>query len=342
MRETVSNDRSMYALLRAPRQRAPSSRRDARSTRRGHSEVATMVEADDSIHVPVQPEAVLEYLAPREDETVLDGTVGMGGHAARILAATTRGKLIGLDRDADALAVATPRLTRFGDRVVLHRANFERFAEFVGGIKLGGAVLDLGFSSLQVDRAARGFTYQDDGPLDMRMDAGAGTRTAADLLNRAPHAELLRIVREYGDEPAAKRIVDAVVVARGRAPLRRTCELRDIVERALRTRSPEVLTRTLSRVFMGLRIAVNDELGVLERTLPRIVDALAPLGRLVVLTFHSGEDRIVKQCLQASAEHGIGRVLTARPIEPTASELARNPRSRSSKLRALERLAVGR
>lgn len=292
----------------------------------------------EAIHVPVQVDAVVAHLAPREDETILDGTIGMGGHALQVLAATTTGRIIGLDRDDRALTIATSRLSRFAPRFTLVRSSFENFADSIGATMLGGALLDLGISSLQIDDAARGFSYSEDGPLDMRMDPRPGVRPASDLVNRASPADLVRWIRDLGDEPAAKRIVDVLVAVRERAPLRRTCELRDVVARGLRTRSEEVLTRTLARVFMALRIVVNDEIGALERTLPRLIERLLPDRRLVVLSFHGGEDRVVKNCFQDAEAHGLVRVLTPRPLEPSAAEVARNPRARSSKLRALERL----
>lgn len=294
----------------------------------------------DAIHIPVQVDAVVGYLAPREDEWILDGTIGIGGHALGILGATRTGRLIGLDRDDRALAIARARLAAFGPRVALHRSSFGRFADFVGSAPLGGALLDLGVSSLQLDDASRGFSYQEDGPLDMRMDPRPGTKSAADLVNRSAPAEIVRWFRDLGDEPAAKRIADVLVEARRRAPLRRTCELRDVVARALRTRSEDALTRSLSRVFMALRIVVNDELGELERTLPRLIDRLSAGRRLAVLSFHGGEDRLVKNCFSEAEARGVARVVTPRPLEPSAAEVSRNPRARSSKLRVVERVAA--
>lgn len=292
----------------------------------------------EAIHLPVQVDAVVEQLAPREDEWILDGTIGMGGHALRVLESTRTGRVIGLDRDERALAIAKARLASFGSRVSLHEASFERFADFLGDVPLGGALLDLGISSLQIDDASRGFSYQEDGPLDMRMQPRRGVATAADLVNRSAPSDLVRWIREIGDEPAAKRIADVLVETRRRAPLRRTCEMRDIVARALRTRSEEALTRTLARVFMALRIVVNDELGAIERTLPLLIERLAHQRRLAVLSFHGGEDRVVKQCFHDAQSRGVARVLTSKPIEPGAAEVARNPRARSSKLRVLERV----
>ncbi len=349
--------RTTYALFRARRVRAPRRRDSFAMTivlrpRGGRSEaMGSMNDPHARVHESVQADAVLQYLAPRDGDLILDGTLGAGGHALRVLQATATGRVIGLDRDPEILAIAKQRLEGFAARARFELASFERFDEFLGDAPLAGALLDLGVSSLQIDRAARGFSYREDGPLDMRMDASGTSagknvprhlRSAADLLNKAPADELYHVLRDLGDEPAAKRIVAGIVEARGRAPLRRTCELRDVVAKALRRPSEDSLTKSLSRVFMGIRMAVNDELGVLERTLPRLIARLAAGGRLVVLSFHGGEDRVVKRAFLDAAGAGLARVLTDRPLEPTAFEVAKNPRARSSKLRALERVATDR
>lgn len=299
-----------------------------------------MSDFSNSVHESVQPDAVLQMLALRDGDLVVDCTLGGGGHSERILSATPSGRVIGLDRDPQILALTKQRLARFGDRITFVHSEYEKFDSALRGASIHGALLDLGVSSLQIDRAERGFSFQVDGPLDMRMDNQRGN-SAADLLARLPAAELTRIFREIGDEPNAKRIADEIVLTRKRAPIRRTCELADLVARALRRTSREAVTKTLARVFMALRIVVNDELGQLERTLPRLIERLAPKGRLVVLSFHGGEDRIVKHAFKQAEGQGLGEILTDRPLEASSLEIAANPRARSSKLRAFERSSVG-
>jgi 16S rRNA (cytosine1402-N4)-methyltransferase len=290
-----------------------------------------------AIHVPIQVRTILELLALRDGDLALDLTVGYGGHAERMLEAAGSNRVLGIDRDREILALNAQRNARFADRLELHHGNFEDFERFLGPRTFSAALLDLGVSSLQLDRRERGFSFQADGPLDMRMDESSRT-TAADLLRRADPRELFQIIRGIGDEPAAKRIVDAIVAARRAAPPRTTFELRDLIAGAVRVRSEDALTRTLSRVFMALRIVVNDELGMLERTLPRLIERILPGGRIVVASFHSGEDRVVKRCFADAAKAGLVRLLTPRPIEADPDEIRVNPRARSSKVRAVERI----
>lgn len=297
---------------------------------------------DRSVHEPVQVGTVLELLSDRVDGTVVDLTVGAGGHAEAILNASERGRLIGLDQDPQILEIARARLAPFGDRVVaLRSANFDqidRVLDELGIETVSGALLDLGVSSLQLDEAERGFSFDHDGPLDMRMSS-ASERTAQDLVNRGDRDELFHAIRVLGDEPRAGRVVDAILAARDRAPLRRTCELAELVERALGGRPPRgrrhhVATRT----FQGLRMAINDELGALERALPRVLDRLDSGGRAVVISFHGGEDRVCKQVFRAAREAGQVRLLTKKPVPASAREIRQNPRARSSRIRGVERM----
>ena len=287
------------------------------------------------IHQPVMPDEVVDLLARPGARTLLDLTVGAGGHAGLLLDAAPDATLIGTDRDPRILEVAAEQLASFGGRVTLRHARFDRFAEALeelGVAAVDGVLLDLGVSSLQLDDADFGFSFDRDGPLDMRMDPDA-TVTAADLVNRSSREELLGIIGGLGDEPSAGRVVAEILRARERAPLRRTCELADLVARVVRRpRHHHPATRT----FQGLRMAVNDELGVLERTLPRVIERLAPSGRVVVISFHSGEDRVVKRAFKAAERDGRGRSTTSRPTTPGSKEIARNPRARSARLRALE------
>lgn len=305
-----------------------------------------------SQHVPVLREAVLAYLQPRPGGTYIDATVGGGGHAEAILEASAPdGRLLGIDADPDALRRARQRLRRFGDRVVLVRGNFDRLAAIArrhGFVPADGILMDLGVSLDQLNDPRRGFSFQVEGPLDMRMDPSL-PRTAADLVNTLTEEELARLIRTYGEEPNARRIARAIVRAR---PLRTTRELAACVE-AVVPRRPGQRLHPATRTFLALRIAVNDELGALERALPQALEILRPGGRLVVISFHSLEDRIVKQFFQREAKDCICpprapicvcghkarvRILTRKPVTPSPEEVAMNPRSRSAKLRAVEKL----
>ncbi len=284
-----------------------------------------MGEPGERLHEPVMAGEVTELLAGRG--VVLDLTVGAGGHAEALLRAGV-GRVIGVDRDPEALRLARRRLASFGGRFAAVQARFSRPP--VGG-PVDGVLYDLGVSSIQLDRPERGFSYRLAGPLDMRM--GPDGPSAMELVNEAPEAELARIIAEYGEEPRARRVAAAIVRARGRAPIRTTEELARIVAGALGARrgGPHPARRT----FQALRIAVNRELEELEASLPRAVALLAPGGRLVVISYHSLEDRIVKRFLLGAP--GL-LVLTRKPRRPSAAERERNPRARSAKLRAAEKL----
>ena len=290
-------------------------------------------------------------LKPRSDGLYLDGTLGGGGHAEAILEASPpAGRLIGLDRDPHALDFARRRLLRFGDRIELYERNFAEIEELpeLATRRLDGALLDLGVSSAQIDEKARGFSYQQDAPLDMRM--GPRGEPARDLLTRADIDELTDIIRRYGEERHARRIALAIVRERDRNPIQTTGRLREIVEQAV-PRSEHRL-KSVARVFQALRIAVNAELEALSAGLPRIVDRLADGGRLVVISYHSLEDRIVKHFFRGLAADCVcppdfpvcrcdkraeAAILTPRPVSAGPPEAAANPRSRSARLRAIER-----
>ena len=276
-------------------------------------------------------------LRPRGEGWVIDATVGMGGHAEAILSASdTSVSLLGLDVDPEALARAGARLASFGDRVRLVRSSFRDLAQAAGahGIDSPRSILlDLGVSSWQLEQSGRGFSFQGDEPLDMRLDPRAG-ETAAALVNRLPEAELARVIFEYGEEPHARRIARAIV---RRRPLTRTGDLvaavRAAVPRAAWPRRLHVATRT----FQAVRMAVNDEPGALRQALAQAPALLAAGGRLGVIAFHSGEDRIVKQTFRALASAGFAE-LEPSPRQPADDEVRENPRARSAKLRVLERL----
>jgi 16S rRNA (cytosine1402-N4)-methyltransferase len=280
---------------------------------------------------------VVFLLRPRAAGWVIDGTVGMGGHAEAMLEATASDvRLLGLDVDPEAVERAAARLARFGERVALERASFRGLAACAArhGVDRARAILlDLGVSSWQLEASGRGFSFQSDAPLDMRLDPSAGT-TAAAWLNREGEPELARILAEYGEEPHARRIARAIVQRR---PLRTTTDLveavRGAVPRAAWPRRLHVATRT----FQAVRMAVNDERGALAAALPQGAALLAPGGRFGVLSFHSGEDRIVKHAFRSLTAAGFAEVEPS-PLTPGADEVRANPRARSAKLRVLERL----
>jgi 16S rRNA (cytosine1402-N4)-methyltransferase len=278
-------------------------------------------------HDPVMVREVIGFLGGRG--TVVDMTLGAGGHAEALLAAGVD-RLVGVDRDPSALDLARGRLAGFGDRFRPIRARFSEIdEEAVEGV-VDGILYDLGVSSMQLDRAERGFSFREDGPLDMRM--GDEGPTAADLVNGTPERELADLIFEYGQEPKSRRIAGAIARARSSSPIQTTDQLTGIVVGAVGRRpgGPHPARRT----FQALRIAVNRELEELAASLPQAVDLLAPGGRVVVIAYHSLEDRVAKRTFREDARLAI---LTKRPLQPSADEVRENPRSRSAKLRAAER-----
>lgn len=294
-------------------------------------------------HVPVMVAEVLSYLEPRPGGRYVDCTVGSGGHAAAILRASSPdGRLLGLDADPEAIEVARHTLAEFGDRVTLVQSNFEQVADVAsrtGFLDVQGVLLDLGISSRQLGASGRGFAFRLSEPLDMRLDPSAGD-TAADLLNYESEQEIERILRDYGEERRARRIASSIVWRRQRRPLATTDDLVGAVLSAVGGRHARIHPAT--RAFQAIRIAVNRELEVLERALAQAADLLAVGGRLVVISFHSLEDRIVKRFFverAKNAEPPVLETLTRKPVTPTPAERATNPRSRSAKLRAALRSA---
>lgn len=300
-------------------------------------------------HIPVLYQEVLQLLAPKSGGRYVDGTVGAGGHAWGILEASSPdGRLLGLDRDPQALALAAGYLASFGERVHLVHASFASLSQVLereGWDQVDGILLDLGLSSMQLDTPERGFSFQHEAPLDMRFDPSTPI-TAAHLVNTLGENELADLFYRYGEEPAARRIAHAIVRAR---PLHTTAELARLVERLIPRRGP---IHPATRVFQALRIAVNRELDALEQVLPQAVQALAPGGRLAVIAFHSLEDRIVKeffrresrdclcpprQPLCTCGHRATLQVLTPKPLLPGPEEIARNPRARSARLRCAEK-----
>jgi 16S rRNA (cytosine1402-N4)-methyltransferase len=296
-------------------------------------------------HEPVLLNEVLEWLAPRPGGRYCDATVGLGGHARAILERSTPdGRLVGLDRDKDAIVAAGTSLAEFGDRVTLVHTPFSQVGEAlarVGAVPVDGFLVDLGVSSPQLDRPERGFSFRQSGPLDMRMDQTQG-ETAGELLRRIDEEELATIIREYGEERYAGRIARAIIEARERGELESTGALGTIVARAMPRH--EWHKNPATRTFQALRIAVNQELTQIERLLDQMADCLRPGGRLCIIAFHSLEDRIVKRRLRELAGRaGTGaparvRLLNKHVIVAGDEERERNPRARSAKLRAAERI----
>jgi 16S rRNA (cytosine1402-N4)-methyltransferase len=318
----------------------------------------TSSEQGPARHVPVLPAQVLEALAPRPGGRYLDGTLGLGGHAAAVLAAAPGAELCGLDRDAEALELARERLAPFGSRAHFFHCRYSEFAQALdelGWDRVDGALLDIGVSSLQLDEAERGFSFHSDGPLDMRMDPQPGLPSAWHWVNRESFARLKECIATLGEEPQAGRIARVIVEARQKASIDTTGELAALVEKAYpaawRARARR---HPATRTFQALRMAVNDELGELRRFLDAILGRLALGGRLAVITFPSLEDRMVKQAMRHWAEgcrcprhvpvcvcHHVPevRLLHKKPLQADAEELARNPRASSAKLRAVEKIA---
>jgi len=290
------------------------------------------------MHVPVLLRETLEFLNVRSDGIYIDATLGGGGHAEAILQILEpgTGKLLGIDRDPAALARAHERLVRFGEKVILQEGNFAEIDQLHAESGLppaDGLLADLGLSSMQLEDASRGFSFDRPGPLDMRMDPHART-TAAEIVNRTPERELADLIFKFGEERFSRRIARGMVKAR---PIRSTTELAQVVTRAIPSRTGLYHVHPATRTFMALRMAVNQELESLETFLSKALDVLAPGGRLVVLSFHSLEDRLVKHAFQAWKREGKAEVLTKKVVRPGEAELQSNPRSRSAKLRAAEK-----
>jgi 16S rRNA (cytosine1402-N4)-methyltransferase len=311
-------------------------------------------------HVSVLLERCIELLSPAinkvENPVVVDATLGLGGHTEALLSRFPNLIVIGIDRDEDAISHATARLEVFGDRFKGVHAVYDQIQECIekfGYKQVDGILFDLGVSSMQLDEVDRGFSYANDAPLDMRMDRSQG-RTAADLINFSGRDELIMILRKYGEERFAPRIVDAIIRRRAISHMDSTADLAALVKENIPAATRRTGGNPAKRTFQALRIAVNDELDVLSRAIPSALNALVIGGRLVVMSFQSMEDRIVKEYFVAASESKTPREL---PIEipelaakftlvirgnekPSANELIENPRSASVRLRAIERVAA--
>ncbi|HEX7998319.1 MAG TPA: 16S rRNA (cytosine(1402)-N(4))-methyltransferase RsmH [Pyrinomonadaceae bacterium] len=307
-------------------------------------------------HRPVLLPETIALLLPERGGLFVDGTLGMGGHSEAILEASDEARVIGIDRDREALAFATERLARFGDRFQGVHANFREMGRVVaemGVDVVSGILVDLGVSSLQFDAAQRGFSFRQDAPLDMRMDAESDEETAADLLAQLSEEEIARIIFEYGEERRSRRIARWIVERRERGePVKRTRELAELVARAVGHRKTERI-HPATKTFQALRIAVNSELEGLGEFVESAIDLLETDGRFAAISFHSLEDRIMKQTLRRLSGHcecppripvcacGARRaveILTRRPVVPGEIEIEENPRARSAKLRACRKL----
>lgn len=308
-------------------------------------------------HVPVMLDRCVELLAPalaHPGAVAIDGTLGMGGHTEALLRACPEARVVGIDRDADAIALASRRLAPFGERFAAHHAEYDDIA---GALRLAGTdaadgiLLDLGVSSLQIDEADRGFSYAQDAPLDMRMNRDDPV-TAADILREWDEREIARILRDYGEERFAPRIARAIVKRRATAPVERSGELVELVREAIPAAARNTGGNPAKRTFQALRIAVNRELEVLERAMPAAIDNTAVGGRIVVMSYHSLEDRLVKHAFAAGAESSAPpgmpvipdhaqpylRLLTRGAEKAGEAELEVNSRAKPVRLRAAERI----
>ena len=296
----------------------------------------------------------IDGLQVKPDGIYVDGTLGGAGHASEVCKRlSAKGRLIGIDQDQDAIIAASERLAAYSQATVI-RSNYCYMAEVLRDLgirKVDGILLDLGVSSYQLDNEERGFTYRADAPLDMRMDQRQ-TRTACEIVNEYEEQELYRILRDYGEEPFAKNIAKHIVIMRDQEPVTTTFQLVECIKRAIPAKIREKGGHPAKRTFQALRIELNQELLVLQNSLSEMVDALAPGGRIAIITFHSLEDRIVKQCFRTAENPCIcppdfpvcvcgrkskGKVITKKPVTASEQELSENPRAHSAKLRVFER-----
>ena len=291
------------------------------------------------LHTPVLTEAIIGWLRIKPDGTYLDATVGTGGHALEIARRLSSGRLVGLDRDPQALAIARERLKEFGERVTLVQTDFSKIGEVAEKLNLpplDGVVADLGVSTLELDTPERGFSFRWGGPLDMRMNP-AQPLVAAEIVNEWPEQDLANVLYQYGEEHESRRIARAIVRAR---PIRDTEHLATVVAGARKARGRQRL-HPATKTFLALRIAVNRELEELGQFLSRTPATLASQARWAILSYHSLEDRMVKRAFQQLARTGEFAILTKKVLQPDETEIRSNPRARSAKLRVIEKRAPG-
>ena len=308
------------------------------------------------VHKSIMLEEVIESLAIKPNGIYVDGTLGGAGHSSEIAKRLgPEGRLIGIDQDGEAIAAATKRLEPYKDRVTIVRSNYAQMCQVLkelGISKVDGILLDLGVSSYQLDNAERGFTYREDVPLDMRMDQRQ-TKTARDIVNEYSEMELYHMIRNYGEDKFAKNIAKHIVRARAKKPIETTGELNDIIRAAIPAKVRAKGGHPSKKTYQAIRIELNHELDVLKNTLDQMIDLLNDHGRICVITFHSLEDRIVKNIFNTNerpctcppsfpvcvcGKKSKGRVITRKPILPSEEELEVNSRSKSAKLRVFERI----
>ena len=311
----------------------------------------------ENLHVSVLLNETIDLVDPQPNEVIVDATLGLGGHTKGLFEREPNVTVIGIDQDADAIDNARSKLSRFGDRLTIVKSNFSRIRTILESLdieKVDGVIADLGVSSLQFDSETRGFSFRFDAPLDMRMDPGSKIPTAAELLSDLSEVEIANMIYEFGEERFSRRIARRIVERRNTGdPIRTTKQLAELVERAV-PRKPKEKIHPATKTFQALRIVVNDELGILEGFLKDSVELLAPNGRMAVISFHSLEDRIVKQTFQrlsgkcqcpprmprcACGAAKKVEILTRKPVVPSEKECEENPRARSAKLRAVRKLA---
>lgn len=304
----------------------------------GGGEAVPQRESENPEHIPVLRDTAIKLLAPKRTGVYVDGTIGAGGHARALLKHLgPKGHLIGIDCDLDTLKTQLPLRNETKTKISLIHANFGRIREAAadaGMAFVDGILLDLGMSSMQIDKPEKGFSYLHAGPLDMRMDPRE-TRTAADILNKAPETELADIFFHWGEDRFARRFARAIVTDRAKKPFKTTEDLRRLIERVHPRISSHEKLKSVSRIFQAMRIAVNHELKNLEKALEVSRSLLSKKGRLVVISYHSLEDRIVKHFLRGHKDEF--EILTKKPIIPDPEEIDYNPRARSAKLRAAQR-----
>ncbi len=306
------------------------------------------------LHRSVMPEEVIEGLNINPDGVYVDGTLGGGGHSLLIVQKLKGGTLIGIDQDEDAIKAATSRLEPFGDRVRIVKSNYENIKAVLGDLgitRVDGILLDLGVSSYQLDTPERGFSYKEDAPLDMRMDRSAPV-TAETIINEYPREELTRIIKDFGEEKFAANISRHIEAARSKGRITTTGQLNEIIKAAIPAKMRREGGHPSKRTFQAIRIALNRELEVLSDSLDTMIDLLNPGGRLCIITFHSLEDRIVKTAFKRAeapctcppefpvcvcGKKPLGKVITRKPVLPSAGELEENSRSKSAKLRIFEK-----
>lgn len=298
---------------------------------------------DSALHVPVMLPEVLEFLKPSPGQIIVDATLGMGGHAEEILKRITpQGRLIGIDRDESSLAICRQRLGEFKDNLELVHANFSDLDQVLTNLgieKVDGVVFDLGISSYQLRDAQRGFSFQVEGPLDMRLDKSSYI-CAYDLINNLNENEISAILWNFGQERWHNRIARLLVQERRNEPIATTTQLANLVMRAIphRYRKSYYRIHPATRTFQAVRIAVNRELEILENAIKKAVDILRKQARICVISFHSLEDRVIKHTFRALKSDGLIDIITAKPLTPNLSEIEANPSSRSSKFRVAERI----